>query len=70
MEFSRLTYSVEETARILGLGRTATYQGIKSKEIPSIRIGKRILIPRAALEHLLKNNIALEKDFPKPGDNR
>ncbi len=57
MEVKRLAYSVEETAKILGLGRTATYQGIEKGEIPSIRIGKRILVPRAALERLLENNL-------------
>ncbi len=61
MEVNRLTYSVEETAKILGLGRTATYQGIEKGEIPGIRIGKRILVPRAALERLLKNNLKKEK---------
>ena len=61
MEVNRLTYSVEETANILGLGRTATYQGIEKGEIPGIRIGKRILVPRAALERLLENNLKKEK---------
>jgi len=61
MEVSRLTCSVKEVAKILGLGRTATYQGIEKGEIPSIRIGKRILVPRAALEQLLENNLKKEK---------
>jgi len=61
MEVNRLTYSVEETAKILGLGRTATYQGIERGEIPSIRIGKRILVPGVALEQLLENNLRKEK---------
>jgi excisionase family DNA binding protein len=49
----RATYDVEETARILGLGRSATYEAIRRGEIPSIRIGKRLLVPRAALDRLL-----------------
>ncbi len=61
MEVSRLTYTVGEVGKILGLGRTATYQGIEKGEIPSIRIGKRILVPRAALEQLLENNFKKEK---------
>jgi len=61
MEVNRLTYSVEEAATILGVGRTATYQGIEKGEIPGIRIGKRILVPRVALERLLENNLKKEK---------
>lgn len=35
------------------MGRTAIYAALKRKEIPSIKIGKRLFIPRAALENLL-----------------
>lgn len=42
-----------ETARILGLGRNATYRGIASGEIPSIRVGGRILVPRQQLLKML-----------------
>ena len=57
MEGYRLTYNVDEAAKLLGLGRAATYQGIERGEIPSIRIGKRILVPRAALERFLENSL-------------
>jgi excisionase family DNA binding protein len=53
-ESESLTYSVEEVARLLRIGRNQAYDSVKSGVIPSIRIGKRILIPRAAL-HLLLN---------------
>jgi len=49
----RLTYSVVETAQLLGLSRNAAYQGVLAGEIPHLRVGRRILIPRAALEKLL-----------------
>jgi excisionase family DNA binding protein len=54
----RLTYSVRETAQVLGLSRNSVYQGCLKGEIPSIRIGKRILIPKARLERLLGNSEA------------
>jgi excisionase family DNA binding protein len=54
MEMERLTYTVNETAKMLGLGRTATYQGIEKGEIPSVMVGRRILVPRAALERFLE----------------
>lgn len=49
----RLTWSVPETAKVLGIGRNLCYDRIKVGEIPAIRIGRRILIPRSALEKLL-----------------
>ena len=49
----KLTMTVEETALALGLSRNSCYQAVETGSIPSIRIGKRILIPRYALEQLL-----------------
>ena len=53
MENQRLTLNVEETAKLLGIGRNLCYDRVKSGEIPAIKIGKRLLVPRAALEKLL-----------------
>jgi excisionase family DNA binding protein len=49
----RLTLSVEEAAIALGISRTFAYEAVARGEIPCIRIGRRILIPKAALEKLL-----------------
>ena len=49
----RLTYTVPEAAELLGVGRSAAYEAARSGQIPTIRIGKRILVPRAALDRLL-----------------
>jgi len=48
-----LTYQVEEAAELLGIGRNHCYEAAKRGDIPAIRIGRRILIPRAALDQLL-----------------
>lgn len=53
MADTRDTYSVEEAAERLGLSRNATYAAVTSKEIPAIRIGRRILIPKRAIENML-----------------
>ena len=53
MNDERLVYTVEEVARRLGLGRSATYDAIRRGQIPARRIGRRILIPRAELERWL-----------------
>ncbi len=50
----RLVYSVEETAKLLGISRSSAYEAVHRGEVPSMRIGRRILVPKAALErHLL-----------------
>jgi excisionase family DNA binding protein len=48
-----VTYTVDETAMLLRIGRNQAYDGVKTGEIPSIKIGKRILVPRIALEQML-----------------
>lgn len=49
----RQTVTVGEVARMLGIGRNSAYEAVRRGEIPTLRIGKRILVPRAALEGLL-----------------
>jgi excisionase family DNA binding protein len=51
----RLTLSVKEAGMLLGLSRGLMYEAIHTGRIPSVRVGRRILIPRAALERLLGN---------------
>ena len=48
------TFTVEEAAEVLGIGRNSAYEGVRTGEIPSVRIRRRILVPRAALERLLQ----------------
>lgn len=50
---SSKTLTVAEAAQELGIGRNAAYEAAKSGQLPSIRIGKRILVPRAALQRML-----------------
>ena len=42
-----LTYSVEEVAAMPGIARGKAYEHVHSGDIPSIRMGRRLLIPRA-----------------------
>jgi excisionase family DNA binding protein len=49
----KLTLSIEETAKLLGIGRNLCYERVKTGEIPVIRIGRRLVVPRLALEKLL-----------------
>ena len=45
----RITLTVEETASLLGLGRTAAYEATRRGQIPSRRLGRRVVIPVPAL---------------------
>ena len=45
-----------DTARLLGLGRGTVYEAARRGEIPTIRVGRRILVPRRALEKLLEGD--------------
>jgi len=49
----KLTLSVEEAAKVLGIGRNLCYDKCKSGELPVLRIGRRLLVPRSALLKLL-----------------
>jgi excisionase family DNA binding protein len=51
-----LTVSVEDAARILGISRGAAYTHARDGSLPTIRLGKRLLVPRAALEKLLQGS--------------
>jgi len=48
-----LAPSVKAAARILGLGRASAYEAVRTGQIPSLRLGKRIVVPRAALNRML-----------------
>jgi excisionase family DNA binding protein len=49
----RRTLTVEEAARELGIGRNTAYLAVRRGEIPTISIGRRLLVPRDALERML-----------------
>jgi excisionase family DNA binding protein len=49
----RSTFTVEETAEILGLSRCSAYAAAKKGEIPVVWIGRRAIVPRMALEQKL-----------------
>jgi excisionase family DNA binding protein len=47
------TVSVEDAGRILGISRGTAFKAAATGDLPTIRIGKRLLVPRAALDRLL-----------------
>jgi excisionase family DNA binding protein len=49
----RLTVTVPQAGELLGIGRNKAYEAAKTGEIPTIRIGKRLLVPLPALKRLV-----------------
>ena len=54
MDGEKRTLTIDEAAKALGIGRNSAYEAAKRGEIPTIKIGGRILVPRAALERMLE----------------
>jgi excisionase family DNA binding protein len=51
----RLTYTLTEAAARLGISRALAYEAANRGELPVCRIGRRVLVPRAALLRLLED---------------
>jgi excisionase family DNA binding protein len=49
----RQTLTVQEAAEVLGIGKNTAYAAVGRGEIPSVRFGKKIVIPRDGIEQLL-----------------
>ena len=45
--------TVEEAAQVLRISRGSAYEGVRTGEIPHVRIGRTIRVPRRAMEELL-----------------
>jgi excisionase family DNA binding protein len=58
MAETRLTVTVEEAARILGIGRALAYEAVRTGQIKSVRIGRRILVPLAPLKKMLNADVS------------
>lgn len=54
----RLTYEVPEAGAKAGLGRNASYDAAKRGDMPTIRIGKRLLVPKKKWDALLNGEAA------------
>jgi excisionase family DNA binding protein len=62
-ENETLTISVDAAARLAGISRNSAYEAVRRGELPVIRIGRRLLVPRAALLRRLEG-----RDFPSSDD--
>jgi len=54
----RACISVPEAAQMLGISRNFAYEMVKQRKLPVVKFGKRLLIPRAALDKMLEKGVA------------
>ena len=59
----KLVYTVKETAQVLNIGMNNAYSLVNSKDFPKIQVGRKILIPKKALDRWLdsKNIVSIKE---------
>ena len=54
MDEDTLVFTVEEVAQLLRVSRAFAYELLNRGDLPCLRLGRRILIPRRALERFVE----------------
>jgi hypothetical protein len=65
---AKATVTVEEAAGILGLGRASAYTAATNGDLPTIQIGRRLLVPVARLRQMLGEEIDPTNEQRLDGD--
>lgn len=60
------TMTVEAAGGLLGVSRSTAYEAVRSGEIPSIRLGRRLLVPTAAIRRMLLLEAAAQRQDGSP----
>lgn len=68
MDEPRLTVTVEEAARLLGISRGLAYQMARLGKLPTIRFGRRLLVPRRGLYRLLDGS--MDEEGKRDGESQ
>jgi len=55
MATERLTITVDEAAKELGISRALAYEMARTGKLPTLRFGRRFVVPRKAIDQLLEN---------------
>ncbi len=50
----KLTLNVPEAGKLLGISRAQAYLMAKTGQIPTIKLGRRVVVPKSALEKMLE----------------
>lgn len=59
-----LGISVPSAGQALGLGRNASYEAAKRGHLPTIKIGRRLVVPVEALKRMLADALPNDKTVP------
>lgn len=51
-----LVLTVEETAEVLQIGKALVYELVRSGKLRSLRIGRKVRVPRSALSEYLNHS--------------
>ena len=60
----RLTYTVEEAARAIGVSRGLAYELVRRGDLRTVHVGRRVLVPRDAVRDFL--GLSQEQAAPSP----
>jgi excisionase family DNA binding protein len=63
----RLTWTVPEAARLLGISKDCAYDAARRGDLPVRVIGRRVVVPRTALLRLLNEAHAPDRQHSPPG---
>ncbi len=61
-----LLLRAHEAGRLLGLGRSTVFELIAAGELPAVRIGRAVRVPRAGLERWVQERSAESSHLPGP----
>ena len=56
------TLTVEEAGKALGISRMTAYKLVRKGQLPSLRLGRRVVVPRVQLEALLRGKAESERE--------
>jgi excisionase family DNA binding protein len=54
----RPVLTVSEAAELLGVSRAFGYELIARGDLPAVRLGRRIMIPRVGIQRIIENSVA------------
>ena len=66
METEKLTLTIAETAKILGISKGKAYSEARMGHLPTIVFGRRIVVSRYGLERMLKEASPSSKSNDNP----
>ncbi len=64
MQGNKAVYTIEEGCRLLDISRPTLRNAIRNGRIPHARFGRRILIPKGALDRILAGEQATNDPRP------